>query len=99
MSSKSRRAIRPKKVIKKGGRAEAFDPRKIFRAVLGAFTDAGVEDESLCERLAKEITTEVCKKYGGKDVDSREIKKVVERVLVKHGYKRAANLYLLHRYM
>ncbi len=88
-----------KKVVKRDGRTEAFDPYKIFKSIRKSFTQADIQDGKRCEDITKEVVKILEKKYKGKSVPVENIKEDVEYVLVRHKLPQVAKFYILHRYM
>ncbi|MEM1689898.1 MAG: ribonucleoside triphosphate reductase [Candidatus Hadarchaeales archaeon] len=84
----------PKKVRKRGGRLQDFDPEKITRGIFRAAQDVGGTDR----RLAEMITREVLEKLPKEEiVDTRTIGDIVEKVLIERGHAKTAKAYILYR--
>ena len=87
------------KVIKRDGRAERFQYRKMLSSIRKAMAHAHVRSPDLAESLAKEAVGMINRKYKGKPVPVEAIKETVEFVLVKNKLPNVAKAYILYRYM
>lgn len=88
-----------RKVVKRDGTTEEFDPHKIYKAIRKALFDSDVKDGRVAERLAREVVDILNKKYPRGVVPVETIKEDVEYVLVKHRLPHVAKSYMLYRYM
>ena len=91
--------LKIKKVIKRNGRIEKFDPHKIFKSIRKSFSEAGLEDGKKCEHLTKEIIKLLEKKYKNKPIPVENIKEDTEYILIKNKLPQVAKAYILYRYM
>ncbi|MBI2578826.1 MAG: hypothetical protein HYW26_03885 [Candidatus Aenigmarchaeota archaeon] len=87
------------KVIKRDGRTEKFQPRKILGSIRKALAHAHESRPGLAEKLAKQAQALIARKYRGKPVPVEAIKETLEFVLVKNKLPKAAKAYILYRYM
>ena len=91
--------IKIKKVIKRTGRIEKFEPHKIFKSIRKSFIQIGLEDGKKCEKLTKEVIKLLEKKYKNKPVPVENIKDDIEYILIKNKLPQVAKSYILYRYM
>ena len=83
-------------IIKKDGKKEKFDERKIYATCFAAALNTQIEKheaEKLCEKVCKEIKQWVKKK---KSVTSTEVFQQVVRAMKKHD-RNVAFMYETHR--
>jgi len=83
-------------LVKRGGKLEKFDERKIYASCYAACLSCRVkkkEAESICSKVAKEVKTWIKTK---KVVTSNQIFKKTAAVIRKH-HKDAAFMYSTHR--
>ena len=93
------RNIKLKKVVKRDGRIENFDPHKIFKSIRKSFSETGLEDGKKCEQLTKQVIKLLGKKYKNKSVPVENIKEDIEYILIKNKLPHVAKSYILYRYM
>ena len=84
-------------VIKRNGKKEKFSPEKLFKSVQKSFKSA--HEEGGLEAVMKEVLERLNKHHKGKDVESSEIKDMVEYVLVKRKLLNVSKHYIVYRYM
>ncbi len=87
------------KVIKRSGKKEKFDPKKVYKSIRKAFSMAGIHKERECERLTKTVISRLEKKFGSKLIPVESIRDETGKLLMEHGHEHAANRYMLHRFM
>jgi ribonucleoside-diphosphate reductase alpha chain len=86
-----------KRVIKRDGRKEKFDPTKIFNAILK--TTSQVYPQK-AEEIAKKINQkvlELLKKYKKDTIHIEEIQDKIEETLMKNDFSQIARVYILYR--
>lgn len=93
------KGLKIRKVVKRDGRVEKFNPHKIFKSIRKVFSEVGIEDGKTAEKLTKDVISILEKKYGNKPVPVESIKEDVEYVLVKNKFPQVAKAYILYRYM
>jgi len=92
-----------KSVKKRDGRVIPFNEEKITRAIFLAFSsvaeeDSSTADYSLSEQLAEKVFGELNKKYTNKKIPTvEEIQDEVVNVLIKSGYTKTSEAYILYR--
>ncbi|HPD14152.1 MAG TPA: adenosylcobalamin-dependent ribonucleoside-diphosphate reductase [Planctomycetota bacterium] len=82
----------PTHVMKRNGRLEAFDPRKITQAILKAQRAVGTADPAFAERCAARVIARL-----RRQPTVEQIQDAVERVLVREGRADLAKAYILYR--
>jgi len=86
-------------VIKRHGGKEKFSPEKLFKSVQKSFNHAHVKDGKRLQDTVNHIFLLLNKKYSNKDIETTEIKDIVEYVLVKRKLDNVAKHYIMYRYM
>ena len=86
-----------RQIIKRDGRVEEFAPEKIANAIFKAALAVGGSDETISEKLAAEVVSQVEKKYGSRTPDVEGIQDIVEKVLIENGHAKTAKAYILYR--
>lgn len=81
-------------VVKRDGRLEPFNWRKIVEGILRA---TGDQDRELAEGLASAVTIYLGKRLGSAPPTVDQVHDAVERVLIHMGHARAALAYARHR--
>ena len=84
-------------VVKRDGRMERFDRRKIADAIFKASRAAGVDDRGQAEGLASAVTIFLAKIHGGNPPTVDQVHDAVERVLLTMGHIPAALAYVRYR--
>ncbi len=84
-------------VIKRDGRTEPFDRRKIADAIFKASRAAGVDDRGQADGLAAAVTIFLAKIHGASPPTVDQVHDSVERVLLTMGHIPAALAYVRHR--
>ena len=84
-------------VIKRDGRREHFDTRKIAVAIFQAADSLGEGDTDLSRGLASAVAIYLNKKLKGDTPRVDDIHDAVERVLVEMGHVQTAWAYVCHR--
>jgi ribonucleoside-diphosphate reductase alpha chain len=82
----------PEEVVKRDGRAEAFDSQKIAAAIIKAQCAIGEPDAAFAERCTSHVVQQL-----GERPSVEEIQDVVERVLIQEGRADLAKAYILYR--
>jgi len=84
-------------IIKRDGRVESFDPRKIANAIQKALSAVGKADGDMASRLAGMVVdkAEAEFEYGVPRVE--DIQDLVEQTLMEQGHTQAAKAYIVYR--
>ena len=84
-------------IIKRDGRRETFDRKKIQSAIWKAAQAVDGTDEALSERLTDEVIRlaepALCRRHA----DVEGVQDIVEKVLIEAGHARTAKAYILYR--
>ena len=90
-----------KKVEKRDGTIEGFNPEKIFKSIQKSLHQSHIKDGNFAEKMTKETISILDKRFGSKKkpVPVWDIKDVIEFVLVKNKMPSVAKKYILYRYM
>lgn len=86
-----------KRVIKRDGRKETFNPTKIFNAILKATFQIYPQQ---AKEVAKRTTQQVInflKKYKRDSIHIEEIQDKIEETLMREGFPQIAKIYILYR--
>ncbi|MEM2165562.1 MAG: vitamin B12-dependent ribonucleotide reductase [Candidatus Bathyarchaeia archaeon] len=86
-------------VRKRDGRLEAFDPNRIYNAIMKAFNAVGESDGESVAKLTKAVVSIVEEKFKDSIPGVEDIQDIVEETLIRHGYARVAKEYILYRRM
>ena len=86
-----------RKVRKRDGRLEDFDPTKIVNAIFKALKATGEGDYELAKRLGLEVVSILEKKFAGEIPSVEEIQDIVEDTLIRNGLVNSAKAYILYR--
>ncbi len=86
-----------KKIRKRNGSIEPFDPAKIKNAILKTFIAVNEGDGSEATSVTDEVVKIAEEKFRTKIPTVEEIQDLVEDVLIKRGHSRAAKAYILYR--
>jgi anaerobic ribonucleoside-triphosphate reductase len=84
-------------IIKRDGRKEKFEPKKITEAIFKAARACGGDDYERAEELTRQVVDIAFLEYGNHDPEVEGIQDIVERVLIKNGHARTAKAYILYR--
>jgi ribonucleoside-triphosphate reductase len=85
-------------IRKRDGREVSFNLQKIEAAILKAFAATGdAQGQEAARRLAEGVLLELEKGASAANPSVEEVQDAVERVLIEHGYARAAKAYILYR--
>ncbi len=84
-------------VIKRDGRREAFDKRKIADAIFKAAQSIGGQDHDLAMSLASAVTIYLTKRLGGQPPTVDHVHDAVERVLMQMSHVKTALAYARYR--
>lgn len=84
-------------VIKRDGRREAFDKRKIADAIFKAAQSIGGQDYDLAMSLASAVTIYLTKRLGGQPPTVDHVHDAVERVLMQMSHVKTALAYARYR--
>jgi len=88
---------RDRKIIKRDGRVESFEQRKITMAIYRAAMAVGGSDEERAQQLTDEVMALVEQRYGDSNPDVEGIQDIVEEVLIENGHAKTAKAYILYR--
>jgi len=84
------------KIKKRNGRIVSFNKRKIVMAVLKAMEAVGEGNKEVAETIANEVVS-LLKKPSKIIPTVEEVQDLVEKVLMKRGFYKAAKAYILYR--
>jgi len=84
-------------VVKRNGREETFERRKIANAIFQAAKSIGGSDEDLADSLARAVTIYLTKQLGSHAPTVDHIHDAVERVLIQMTHVRTAFAYARYR--
>lgn len=84
-------------VRKRDGRLEKFSPEKITWAIFKAANAVGGNDFEKAERLCRQVSEQLDKKYTNCTPDIESIQDIVEKVLIENGHAQTAKAYILYR--
>lgn len=86
-----------RKIIKRDGRIENFDSKKITDAIFKAALAVGGSDEQLSEELTAQVLACIDERYAGRTPDVEGVQDIVEKVLIENGHAKTAKAYILYR--
>jgi len=86
-----------KKIKKRDGRYEKFQPEKITWAIYKAANACGGNDFTLAEKLSSQVVKMAGELYKDKEPEVEEIQDIVEKVLIENGHAKTAKAYILYR--
>ena len=86
-----------KKIKKRDGRYEKFQPEKITWAIYKAANACGGNDFVLAEKLSSQVVKMAGELYKDKEPEVEEIQDIVEKVLIENGHAKTAKAYILYR--
>jgi ribonucleoside-diphosphate reductase alpha chain len=89
--------MRVKKIRKRDGRVEDFNPEKIRNAILKAFIATGEGNGSVAGEVAREVVARVEERFAGRIPGVEDVQDIVEETLIKRGYAKVAKAYILYR--
>ncbi|WP_456474846.1 vitamin B12-dependent ribonucleotide reductase [Candidatus Pyrohabitans sp.] len=89
--------MRIKKIRKRDGRLEDFNPEKIRNAILKAFIATGEGNGSIAGEIAREVVIRVEERFAGRIPGVEDVQDIVEETLIKRGYAKVAKAYILYR--
>lgn len=84
-------------IVKRDGRTEPFDKRKIAEAIQRAAVDSGTDAPDMAEGLASAVAIYLSKRLQGVTPTVDQVHDAVERVLIHMSNGRAALAYARHR--
>ncbi len=84
-------------IVKRDGRVEPFEARKITHAIFKAALACGGSDETLAAQLTDQVLTEIDRRYGSRTPDVEGVQDIVEKVLIENGHAKTAKAYILYR--
>ena len=84
-------------IIKRDGRAVAYDRSKIEVAIEKAMEAGGRKNAGQAQRLAELAEEKLTEKFIDRDPGVEDIQDVVEQVLMENGYALIAKRYILYR--
>ena len=82
------------KVIKKDGRKVNFNVERIAKSIYKAANEIGGRDYKRAEELANIVLEELYKDHDSREVTSRQIQTIVEKVLREQGHKKTLASYI-----
>ncbi len=85
-----------KKVIKRDGSEENFDPNRIYEAIRKALA-ASQEDPSLAQTIGNEVIEELEKHPETFKPNVEDIQDLIEKILVRYGKYATAKAYIIYR--
>src|SRR3989344_3803818 len=86
-----------KSIVKRDGRTEDFDLKKIEDAVFQAAESVGGKDRNLAHALALKVLDLLQKKFKDKPtVDN--VQDLVEKILIEEGHAKTAKAFILYRH-
>ncbi len=85
-----------KKIIKRDGRKNVFDPKKIENAIYKAQLACGADDFALVKIVTEKVIDEVNEKYKN-DVSVEDVQNIIENVLMEMGELDIAKTYIKYR--
>ena len=86
-----------KYIIKRDGRRERFDSKKIVEAIFKAAKACGGDDYARAEELTHQVLDIAALEFNGRDPEVENIQDIVEKVLINNGHARTAKAYILYR--
>ena len=86
-----------KKIRKRDGRLEDFNPEKIRNAILKAFIATGEGNGDVARDIAREVVARVEERFPGAIPGVEDVQDIVEETLIKRGYAKVAKAYILYR--
>ncbi|NOZ59297.1 MAG: vitamin B12-dependent ribonucleotide reductase [Euryarchaeota archaeon] len=86
-----------KKIRKRDGRVEDFNPEKIRNAILKAFIATGEGNGEVAGEIAREVVARVEERFPRAIPGVEDVQDIVEETLIKRGYARVAKAYILYR--
>lgn len=84
-------------IIKRDGRVCEYDESKISSAIFKAAKSVSGTNVVLSEELAKQVTSELDKKFNVSYPTVEDVQDMVERVLIENGHAKTAKAYILFR--
>lgn len=85
------------RIIKRNGKEEDFDPRKIIRAIQRAGEASGEFSEVMAKKLALRVLNLAQQLFTDRYPTVEEIQDIVEEVLLSSTYKKTAKAYIIYR--
>ena len=86
-----------RQILKRDGRTEPFEPKKITHAIFKAALACGGSNEALAEQLTEQALEEIDRRYGNRMPDVEGVQEIVEKVLIENGHAKTAKAYILYR--
>lgn len=87
-----------KKIKKRSGKVVKFVPKKILKAIEGAFKSAGEEDVRGIQRVFADVLMELEKRFNGTIVpEVEQIQDLIEEMLKKNDYDEVSKAFKLYR--
>ena len=84
-------------IVKRDGRREKFESRKITDAIFKAAKACGGDDYARAEELTRQALDIAQLEYNNREPEVEGIQDIVERVLINNGHARTAKAYILYR--
>ncbi len=79
----------PKKLIKRDGRQEIFDPARIYQGIVQAILNSSAQEiminRSLVQHLTEEIVAEAEQLFSDDKISAQEVYRITVNVLAEHG--------------
>jgi len=86
------------RIKKRDGRMVRFSPKKIERAMGGAFKAAGEYDEIVVRELTEKIVVELEKRFNRTIIpEVEQVQDLIEKTLVKEGHEKVYKSFRLYR--
>ncbi len=87
-----------KKIKKRSGKVVKFVPKKILKAIEGAFKSAGEEDTRGIQRVFGDVLTELEKRFNGTIIpEVEQVQDLIEEILKKDDYDEVSKAFKLYR--
>ena len=85
------------RIRKRDGRVVSFEQEKISLAIRRVFQAVGQGKNGRVPKLSEQVFLELENGFAGKTPSVEDVQDVVERVLIKNGFDKAAKAYILYR--
>ncbi len=86
-----------KRIRKRDGSIEAFQPDKVTCAIFKAASACGGNDFARAENLCKEVIRLAEEQFANRIPEVEQIQDLVEKVLIENGHARTSKAYILYR--
>lgn len=81
-------------VIKRDGKKEIFEVKKVSSSIMGAAIDVGGEDMQLAEELAYQVL-DMLESNQIESIEASDLQQLVEKILIEEGHAATAREYIL----